>query len=578
MGVKNIFYLVMAVLLLTQCEPDEPSRNAVVHVKVSTDKAAYNLGEVVKFTLDKSPGSSFIVRYKHLGETIKEERITETSWTWNPPIADFKGYMVELLLPSQANEEVIAAIGVDVSSRWTKFPRYGFLSKFPQLSDQEISMVMDKLNRYHINGIQFYDWHYKHHKPLAGTPASPDAVYKDIINRDIYKATIDKYITSAHNLGMSAMFYNLAYGALKDASSDGVLEEWYVYTDNVHSVKDKHDLPEPPFVSDIFLTDPSHVAWQDYLADRNDEVYSVFDFDGFHIDQLGDRGLKYAYDGTAFSLNSTFDSFIGSIKSRAPGKYMAFNAVNQYGQEAIASSPVDFLYTEVWSPNEAYADLATIIKSNNTLGNNTKNSVLAAYVNYDLATSPGFFNTPSVLMANAVIFAFGGSHIELGEHMLGREYFPNDNLKMRSDLQDQLTIYYDFLTAYENILRDGGTFNGPVVAAGDVKINLNFWPPQTNQVSYLGKLVGNKQVVHLINFSDAATLQWRDNQGVQKDPGSTENFILNIESTSLVKKIWFASPDLDYGASRQLPFTQSGNQVSFVVPFLKYWDMIVIEW
>jgi len=64
-----------------------------------------------------------------------------------------------------------------------------------------------------------------------------------------------------------------------------------------------------------------------------------------------------------------------------------------------------------------------------------------------------------------VIVAFGGDHLELGEHMLAQEYFPNENLAMRADLKDALVHYYDFLVAYQNLLRGGGAFDSPAVTS-----------------------------------------------------------------------------------------------------------------
>lgn len=84
---------------------------------------------------------------------------------------------------------------------------------------------------------------------------------------------------------------------------------------------------------------------------------------------------------------------------------------------SIATSTSDFLYSEVWSPSDSYFDLANIIKQNNVLSNNSKNTVLVA-MNYDLANNKGFFNTPSILMTNAVIFAFGGAHLGGRTHAL----------------------------------------------------------------------------------------------------------------------------------------------------------------
>src|SRR5690606_10939600 len=269
-----------------------------------------------------------------------------------------------------------------------------------------------------------------------------------------------------------------------DADADGVHEEWYLFKDKNHSVKDAHVLPKPLFKSDIYLTDPSLALWQQYISNRNNDVYAVFDFDGFHIDQLGDRGNLYCYNGTAFNLAATFKSFVEAMKTASPGKTLVMNAVNQYGQQnAIASSPVDFLYTEVWSGNEGYKDLAKIIIDNNNYSSQKLNTVLAAYMNYNLANNSGYFNTPGVLLTDAVIFAFGGSHLELGEHMLVKEYFPNDNLQMKDDLKSSLINYYDFLVAYQNLLRDGGDFNAPVLTCSNNIVSLYNWPPENGKIS-----------------------------------------------------------------------------------------------
>lgn len=572
--------MVLCLLLLVTCAPDDPGAprqsSLPVSYHVVSDKAVYAPGETVRFTLTPSPSNSLRVRYKHLNRIVEETTVSGTSWTWSTPPVDFTGYMVELSVPEGESEKVVATIGIDVSSRWTKFPRYGFLSKFPAMTEKVAEEVIDNLTRYRINGIQFYDWHFKHHQPLAGTPESPVAVYRDIINREIYFETVERYIGLAHERGIKAMFYNLVYGALKDAYTAGVQEEWYVYTDNLHSNKDKHPLA-PPFTSDIYLVDPSHTAWQEYLAKENRKVYEALPFDGFHMDQLGDRGMRYRYNGSPLYLSETFGPFIEAMKADAPDKAIVMNAVNQYGQQTIASAPVDFLYTEVWGPNDSYADLANIILQNKTWSPD-KNTVLAAYVNYDRADHPGFFNTPSVLLADAVIFAFGGAHIELGEHMLGKEYFPNNNLAMEPDLQRKLITYYDFMTAYQNLLRDGGEFNTPSLTSADGHVQYAPWPPQTGKVAVVGKEVGQRQVIHLINFMNAKTLHWRDNNGIQPSPVPVENLRFRITVPYTVKKVWCASPDFDGGSSRELAFDVDGSQITFLVPWLQYWDMIVIEY
>src|SRR5690606_27154158 len=115
----------------------------------------------------------------------------------------------------------------------------------------------------------------------------------------------------------------------------------------------------------------------------------------------------------------------------------------------------DFLYNEVWDETKSFEQLAQTITNNNVLSNYTKSTVLAAYMNYGMSNKTGQLNKPGILLTNAVIFAFGGSHLELGEHYLSNEYFPNSNLQASSSLKKALVTYYDFLVAYQNILRDG---------------------------------------------------------------------------------------------------------------------------
>ena len=591
MNLKSFFILIFVLSLISACKktddsstsappaaPENEETPTYTNVAIETDKASYAPGDEVTFIIDNSTlPASAKARYKFLNTILSETSINGPSWKWKAPSADFTGYTVEVYSKTNGTETIYSTIGIDVSSDWKKFPRYGFLSKFSQLNDDQIARTIKNLNRFHINGLQFYDWHNKHHKPLPLTGTGPAETWKNISNADVSLNTVKKYINSAHSYNMKTMFYNLVYGAWENADLDGVQKEWYIFKDNTHTNKDFHPLSWP-FLSNIYLLDPSNASWQQYLEVQNKIVYQYLAFDGFHMDQLGDRGSRYTYEGSFLNLSQTFKTFINAIKADEPGKDIVMNAVSQYGQQGIAEAPSGFLYTEVWSPYDTYNDLANLIKQNNTYSNNTKNTVLAAYMNYDMANSKGYFNTPSVLMTNAVIFAFGGSHLELGEHMLAKEYFPNNNLAMKDDLKKSLATYYDFLVAYQNLLRDGGTFNDVALSSPDGNIKIAKWPALEGYVACFGKRFGNKQVIHLINFKDSKTNNWRDNSGIQTAPALIKDAQLLFTSDAAVKKIWVASPDLIGGASRSINFTQSGNKVSFILPQLKYWSMIVVEY
>lgn len=104
-------------------------------VDLSTDKACYKPGETVKFTASEMP-SGATVRYRHGSSVIKEEPMSSANWSWTPENSDFKGYLVEIYQPGAKDKEeiILGTIAVDVSSDWTKFPRYGFVATFDRPS------------------------------------------------------------------------------------------------------------------------------------------------------------------------------------------------------------------------------------------------------------------------------------------------------------------------------------------------------------------------------------------------------------------------------------------------------------
>ena len=261
--------------------------------------------------------------------------------------------------------------------------------------------------------------------------------------------------------------------------------------------------PRSSFPQQYLPDQSANPEWQAYLPPA--DVYSVFGFDGFHIDRVGTETV-YDYNGNEVKLNETYAPFIAAMKQADPGKRLVMNAVSQYGQNHIAKTDVDFLYTEVWDESKTFEQLAQVILDNNAYSDNRKQTVLAAYINYARSNSTGYVNAPGVLLANAVIFSFGGAHLELGEHYLANEYVPNSNLQMKSDLRQDLIRYYDFLTAYQNLLRDGGTFASFEVKSADENIRIENWPAVAGCRG--GLSCSRQEVIHLY-FSDANSMEWR---------------------------------------------------------------------
>ena len=258
------------------------------------------------------------------------------------------------------------------------------------------------------------------------------------------------------------------------------------------------------------------------------------------------------------------------------------NSVSSYGaQNIVGTGKVDFCYNEVWDDESDFKALHTIIRANDAYSDGKLRTVFAAYMNYGLSNSPGEFNTPGILLTDAVMMAIGGSHLELGDHMLGSEYFPNENLTMSAELRTAIIRYYDFMTAYQNLLRGTDTRSEFAAAVSctdpSLKLTFNAWPPKTGNIVTYARNVDDKQVISLLNFRNVDDLSWRDFNGTRRAPSLALDVPVSITTTKKVSNVWVATPDYHAGAVQQLAFRQQGDKLTFTVPQLKYWTMIVIE-
>ena len=595
---KKTFYVLALALACSACgggtnneEPTKPSGGgevtSVMHItsdlswQIVSDKAMYAPGEKIRFEATVgTPDASTHVRYRNGSKVIEDTPLSATTWEWTAPAEDGQGYLVEVYRQrNDTTQQIVGTIGVDVSSDWHLYPRYGFVATFDKSkTNSVIANEMAYLNRCHINGVQFQDWHYKHHWPApVDKQGNVLGSFTDIANRMNETSVIREYIRVQHSYGMKAIFYNLAFGALDDAKSDGVKEEWYMFKDANHSSKDSHVLPSS-WKSDIFLTNPGNTDWQAYIAQRNEEVYHNFDFDGYQIDQLGYRGDRYTYTGQKLNFNTAYASFINAMYKAHPAKDLIMNAVSSYCAQAILQTGhMALAYNETWADEAEYSNLYQIIKANRNYSSGKAQTVFAAYMDYNRDNCT--FNIPGVLLTDAVMFAIGGAHLELGDHMLCREYFPYTGVRMSDALKEEIIHYYDFATAYENYLRpvEGDQEVTLTVTDEAKKISFNVWPPKVGKVTTFARQQNGRIVLHLLNFTSADCTSWRDIDGTMPTPRVVKNSQLSVAVTNEVKHVYLASPDYHGGALQELPFKQADGKVSFTVPTLKYWDMLIFE-
>ena len=87
-----------------------------------------------------------------------------------------------------------------------------------------------------------------------------------------------------------------------------------------------------------------------------------------------------------------------------------------------------------------------------------------------------------------------------------------------------------------------------------------------------------KDVIHLLNFSQANSTEWRDANGSMPKPSYVASPKCSIAVDREVESVWMASPDIAGGVKHPLAYSVKNGVVEVTLPSLLYWDMIVVEY
>ena len=559
-----------------------------------TEKSMYAPGETAQiFTEDLSSEAALLrLTFRHLEDTVLTvETPAAETFSLTLPGTDFTGYLLEMQALNPDGEVLAeASTAVDVSSGWTKFPRYGYVWDFTPAADA--SAKIDAMSRYHLNGVQFYDWQYRHHQPVAEDLSS----WKDWSGRTISGDAVRAYIDAAHEKNMVCMAYNMIYAANQTYLTDGsgVSPEWRLVKANGQDFTCDMDAKLGP-VGVLQYFNPLNADWQKYIFAQENKVFEAFAFDGWHGDTIGENGpmrtadggpLGYDENGQPIHLvKNCYTQFLNAAKAAIAPKYLVFNPVGAQGIENVNISGVDVLYTEFWpwdkdSDGLAYDSYYSLHKAivNACEQSGGKSLVVAAYVNYRNPKSR--FNPAAVRMMDCVVFASGGARIELGngDNMLSDEYFPADTKKrMKGDLPEQVQRLYDFLVAYENLLRDGQRPVERAVTLAGVPVSAS---GKSGTVWTFAKADAQTEIYHFLNLMGMDN-GWRDEKQLKKEPELQQNVKTRIYTDQPVQAVWLASPDGVSIAPAALPFTAgqdgSGAYIEFTQPSLAYWNMVFLR-
>jgi len=379
---------------------------------VYVDRGRYDPGSTVTITVELknntgAPWSgSLDLKIKHLETTVYTDtqslslavgESTTKTFGWITPNTDFQGYLAEVY----AGTTDYQATAIDVSSGWTRYPRYGYLSEFPtgETATQSAAKVQQLVRDYHINALQVYDWMWRHERLIKRTNGQIDSSWIDWNSREIGWQTVLNQISAAHDRNVAAMAYVQVYAARENYSSYGVNAQWGIYQNNNATGQLSYDLPDrngDPNVK-LLLFNPANTNWQNHIFREYEDALKSAGFDGIHVDQLGQMNDPYDYWGNVVDLDNSFSPFLNNAKEHISAvayhnaglqghDKLAFNlvggAVNGWALDDVTKNAnLDFLYTELWGQSPKYNHVkATVEKMRGN--SNGKALVLAAYMNY----------------------------------------------------------------------------------------------------------------------------------------------------------------------------------------------------
>ena len=545
---------------------------------VSLDKATYRPAEQVTISFEihaetaQAAPARVTLQVSHLQRRVEElaQELTlgdgpqTVSFSFTPPAVAPRGYGLDIVLQSADGQTLQrAGSAFDVLNHWTETPRYGFLSDFSPGRD-DARATMETLTRYHINALQFYDWMYRHEQLLTD-----DEPYVDPLGRRLSLETVNALIAAAHEQNIAAMPYTAVY-----AASVPFYEEHPTW-----ALLQADGLPH--YFGENFLVymDPRPGSpWTRHLLAEFDRVLRETAFDGIHLDQYGAPKEAYDAQGNRFDLAPPLARLIDDtrdvVEQNRDRGAVVFNAVTNWPVEHVARAGQDLVYIEVWDPYVWFEDLHTLIVQAQALGG-TRPVVLAAYID------PAW--EQNMRLMDAIIFASGGSRIELGEHagILADPYFPAYK-SMSPALAQSMGRLYDFAVRYQDVI---GPRTRDATQRYHHRIHLagaSTGPAQReNKVWPLVREGNGFTAISLINLLGVDQLRW--DSEVAAAPLALHDAELRIEQIEdEVAAVWLASADDPDIAPQQLPYElhhgAGGATLILCLPSLRYWNLIVVEW
>jgi dextranase len=458
---------------------------------------------------------------------------------WAPPPESRRGYGVDLEVSGPDDlPRMDTSTAFDVLAHWTQRPRYGFVTDFGP--DHRTAETLDSLLPFHVNALQFYDWQFRHDQLVA-----PQSDYEDPLGRNLSLGTVRSLVKAAGARGMASMAYAAVYAASVDFQR--AHRQWALY--------DGHGRPLE-FEGFLGYMDPTPGRpWANHLLRQCDRAIAELGFDGIHLDQYGEPRQAFDANGAEVDLPSAFHGFIDELKRRIPDSAVTLNAVKNWPMEALAASTEDFYYVELWPDTPNYRAVRRVVTEARatSLG---KPVVVAIYLPADQPSN--------VRLVDAVIFASGGSRIELGEQgrLLADPYFPKHQ-PISSDLATRLRRYWDLAVRYSELL-----FDSQPAPSGDFQVE------GPEDVWIIPRYAPGWLLVSLVNMRGLAEMRWDQKH---PPPQPLENAEVRVGTHHSIARVWWIDPDGPSAQPRAGEWSNENGHAVVRVPKLSYWGLVLCE-
>lgn len=438
--------------------------------------------------------------------------------------------------------------------------RYGFVANYGP--DKDESAVADFARRLHLNGIQFYDWAYRHANLLGGGER-----YDDALGQTIELDTVRRLVVTLRGHGIASYGYAAVYAIGPD--------EWSAWKQHALLRPDG----EPYALGDfLFIVDPAAGPWLEHFTQDLVDATSAVGFDGFHLDQYGYPKFAATPDGGFVDVAGSFVRMIAAVRDALPQSRLIFNNVNDFPTWDTGRSPQDAVYIEPWQPVETLGALASVAVRARTASAGQP-VVLAAYQHvYDKA--PAATADLSAQLTMATLFSHGATQLLAGEsgNLLVDPYYVR-NVPAEHLTLEMLARWYDFAVEHDALLFDARIADVTDSYVGEYNADLDVTYPeaQATETAQAGSVwrrvtrTPDGLVVHLINLVGQQDTLWDAARVEPGDPGSGELRLRFVRGRT--PRVQVADPDND-ARLRDLDIRIDGDDAVVVLPSIRIWQVL----